>query len=185
MKPARDWSPFRVVPQGEHAEAPRSIHTREGVADRLRAAAFAEIQARDAFLWAAEHLKDAPQGLQIAWKDLAAAEDKHLRWLMGRLSELGFEPSDRGVSDQLWHSLTGCKTAEEFSLFMATAEDRGRRAGERFYQQLKDRDSTSAEIFGKIAEEEVEHIRLAETFFGFKPGQVEERANSRPEGRTR
>ena len=36
-------------------EAPRSIDSLEGVGDRLRAAAFAEIQARDAFLWAPEH----------------------------------------------------------------------------------------------------------------------------------
>ena len=118
-------------------------------------------------------------------RELAAAEDRHLGWLMKRLTELGFEPSDRGVSDQLWHSLTRCATAEEFSLFMATAEDRGRRAGERFYEQLRERDPVSAEIFRKIAEEEIEHIRLAQTFFGFRPGQVEDRANSRPEGRTR
>jgi uncharacterized ferritin-like protein (DUF455 family) len=185
MTPARDWTPFRVVPAGDHAEAPRSIHTREGVGDRLRAAAFAEIQARDAFLWATEHLADAPENLRNAWKSLAVEENKHLGWLMKRLAELGFEPGQRGVSDQLWHSLTRCKTAEEFTLFMATAEDRGRRAGERFFGELRERDPTSAEIFRKIAEEEVEHIRLAEAFFGFKPGQVEDRANSRPEGRTR
>ena len=74
--PARDWSPFRVVASGAHADAPRSIHTIEGVGDRLRAAGFAEIQARDAFLWAAEHLTDAPVGLQAAWRELAAAEDQ-------------------------------------------------------------------------------------------------------------
>jgi uncharacterized ferritin-like protein (DUF455 family) len=185
MSDHRNWSPFHVVPTGEHAEAPRSIHTREGIGDRLRAAAFAEVQARDAFLWAAENLSDAPKSLQIAWKGLALAEDRHLDWLMKRLAELGFGAGDRGVSDQLWHSLTRCTSAEEFSLFMATAEDRGRRAGERFFEQLRERDPTSAEIFRKIAEEEVEHIRLAETFYGFKPGQVEDRANSRPEGRTR
>ena len=182
---SRDWSPFRVVPAGSHADAPRSIHTSEGVGDRLRAAGFAEVQARDAFLWAAEHLTDAPAGLQTAWRELAAAEDRHLGWLMKRLAELGFAPADRAVSDQLWHSLTRCATAEEFSLYMATAEDRGRRAGERFYEQLRERDPVSAEIFRKIAEEEIEHIRLAQTFFGFRPGQVEDRANSRPEGRTR
>ncbi|MBU6374869.1 MAG: DUF455 family protein [Bdellovibrionales bacterium] len=182
--PTRDWAPFRLVEPGAHAEAPRSIHTKEGIGDRLRAAGFAELQAREAFLWAAETFRDASEELRMAWKTLAAAEDLHLSWLMARLGELGFFPQDRGVSDQLWASLTACSSAEEFSLFMATAEDRGRRAGERFYQDLRDRDPVSAEIFRRIAEEEVEHIRLAETFFGFKPGQVETRSSSRPGGRT-
>lgn len=182
--PTRDWSPFRVVPDGQHADAPRSIHTAEGIGDRLRAAAFAEVQAREAFLWAASTFIDAPSSLITAWKGLAMAEDRHLDWLLKRLSELGFAIDGRGVSQQLWVSLTQCRTSQEFALFMATAEDRGRRAGERFHQQLKDRDPVSAEIFRRIAEEEVEHIRLAETHFGFRPGEVEEKANPRPERRT-
>ncbi|NDD91310.1 DUF455 family protein, partial [bacterium] len=132
----------------------------------------------------AETFLDASEELRTAWKKLASAEDLHLSWLMTRLADLGFSAEDRKVSDQLWVSLTACPSAEEFSLFMATAEDRGRRAGERFYQELRERDPVSAEIFRKIAEEEVEHIRLAETFFGFRPGQVESRSNSRPGGRT-
>ena len=31
----RDWSPFRLADPGAHAEAPRSIHNKEGVGDRL------------------------------------------------------------------------------------------------------------------------------------------------------
>jgi uncharacterized ferritin-like protein (DUF455 family) len=138
------------------------------VADRLRAAAFAEVQARDAFLWAAATFTDAPSSLITAWRGLALAEGRHLEWLLRRLRDLGFSPQDRGVSDQLWHSLVQCQTAEEFSMYMASAEERGRRAGERFHAQLQERDPISAEIFRKIAEEEVEHIRLAETFFGFR-----------------
>ena len=41
---------------------------------------------------------------------------------------------------------------------MASAEDRGRRAGERFFEMMKDTDPISAEIFRKIAEEEVERF---------------------------
>jgi len=160
-----DWAAFRLAEPGQHADAPRSIHTREGVGDRLRAAAFAEIQARDAFLWAASTFTDAPEGLRVDWRGLASAEERHLQWLLRRLTELGFAPEDRKVSDQLWYSLTSCKTAENFAHFMATAEDRGRRAGERFFEQLRDRDPVSAEIFRKIAEEEIEHIRLAERYY--------------------
>ncbi len=176
MELPRSWSPFTVVPRGEHAPAPRSIHTPDGVCDRLRAAAFAEIQAREAFLWAAETFHDAPPALAAAWRALAAEEDKHLGWLLTRLAALGQTPGDRGVSDQLWVSLTACTSAREFALYMATAEDRGRRAGERFCEQLARQDAESARIFGQIAREEVEHIRLAETHFGFLPGQVEVRA---------
>jgi len=172
----RDWSPFRLADPGAHAEAPRSIHNKEGVGDRLRAAAFAEIQAREAFLWAAETFTDASTSLRVAWRGLALAEDRHLSWLLKRLEELGFKPDDRKVSDQLWVSLTSCTSAEQFAVFMATAEERGRRAGERFMAQLQDRDPISAQIFGKIAEEEIEHIQLAEKYFP--------KSNSWPEGRT-
>ncbi len=44
---------------------------------------------------------------------------------------------------------------------MASAEERGRRAGERFHQALLKKDPITAGIFGKIAEEEVSHIELA------------------------
>jgi uncharacterized ferritin-like protein (DUF455 family) len=161
-----NWEPFVLAPQGAHAEAPRSISTPEGVGDRLRAAAFAEIQAREAFLWAADSLKDAPEELRRAWRGLASAEQKHLDWLLGRMRELGIEIGGRKVSDHLWHSLTSCKTAREFALFMANAEERGRRAGERFHETLRDTDPLTAEIFGKIAEEEVAHIALAADYFG-------------------
>ncbi len=167
-----NWSPFRVVPRPQHADAPRSITTVDGVCDRLRAAAFAEIQAREAFLWAAQTFNDAPPGLTEAWRALAREEDKHLGWLLGRLTELGRTPEDRSVSDQLWASLTACKNAKEFALYMASAEDRGRRAGERFCAQLTHQDPESARIFGTIAHEEIAHIRLAERFFGFSPEAV-------------
>ncbi len=160
-----DWGPFRLVPRGQHAEPPRSIRTREGVADRLRAAAFAEIQARDGFRWAAEQFQDAPEALRSAWIGLSKEEEKHLGWLLARLEALGFGISDRAVSDHLWHSFLACKTAEEFARFMANAEERGRVAGERFESDLRESDPESARIFGTIALEERSHIELARKFF--------------------
>ncbi len=159
------WSPFIPCAPDQRPKSPRSLCSREGVGDRLRAAAFAEIQARDAFLWAADHYADAPEGLPRAWRALAREEDKHLGWLMGRMAELDVDPGGRQVSDQLWRSLMACATARDFAQWMAGAEERGRRAGERFCRELGRTDPISAEIFGRIAAEEVAHIRLAERYF--------------------
>ncbi len=161
-----NWAPFKVAPQGQWADPPRSLDTLEGVGDRLRAAAFAEIQAREAFLWAAARF-DEPEfeELRAAWVRLARAEDRHLGWLIERMKALKIEVAERQVSDQLWHSLVGCSSAERFAHFMANAEERGRKAGERFHQALLQRDPETARIFGQIAFEEREHIALAERFF--------------------
>jgi uncharacterized ferritin-like protein (DUF455 family) len=160
-----NWEPFHVAPTGSKPEAPRPLDTFEGIGDRLRVAAFAELQAREAFLWAAENFGDAPDSLKRAWTALAQAEQRHLDWLLNRMSELKIEIQERRVSDQLWHSLISCKTTREFALYMASAEERGRVAGVRFHQALSATDPITAEIFGKIAEEEVAHIALAEKYF--------------------
>jgi hypothetical protein len=81
------------------------------------------------------------------------------------MNELKIDIQARKVSDQLWVSLTSCKTAREFALYMASAEERGRKAGVRFHQALLKKDPVTAEIFGTIAKEEVAHIALAEKFF--------------------
>lgn len=167
-----NWEPFSITPTGQRPPPPRALSTRDGVGDRLRAAAFAEIQARDAFLWASERFSDASEDLKQAWRILARAEQKHLDWLLDRMRELGFAVKERAVSDHLWQSFQACETAEAFALFMANAEERGRRAGERFYRELVGSDPITAEIFGKIAEEEITHIELARKFFPeSQPGQ--------------
>jgi uncharacterized ferritin-like protein (DUF455 family) len=160
------WSPFDVLPPGARTATPRGLSTVEGVGDRLRAAAFAELQAREAFLWGAERLPDAPDRLRATWRSLADAEDRHLGWLLARMAELGVDPAGRPVSDALWRSLTGCVDARSFAVWMADAEERGRRAGERFGRVLAEHDAASAAIFAKIAEEEVAHIAVAARFFG-------------------
>ncbi len=160
-----NWAPFALAEPGKHGEAPRSISALEGIGDRLRAAAFAEFQAREAFLWAADKFEDAPPGLREAWRALAAEEEKHMGWLLARMKILGISLTDRKVSDHLWVSLISCSTAREFAVYMANAEERGKLAGERFYESLRDRDPVTGEIFRKIAEEETSHIQLARKYY--------------------
>ena len=168
--PTPDWGLFQLISRGEHAPAPRSMDSKEGVLDRLRAVAFAELQAKEAFLWAASHFAgQAPDACLRAWHGLGLAEERHYGWLVTRLEELGGKLDERPVSDQLWVSLRTCTQADEFAHKMAGAEDRGRRAGERFVEGMKKHDPISAEIFRKIAEEEVEHIRLATRYFPASP----------------
>lgn len=136
-----------------------------GVRDRLRTAAFAEIQAREAFLWAADRFEDVPLELREAWRELADQEDKHLGWLLKRLAELGGSPDEAPVSTRLWQSLRACVSGREFAVLIAKAEERGRAAGDSFRRTLAGRDAESARVFGAIADEEVEHIALAKRYF--------------------
>jgi hypothetical protein len=105
---------------------------------------------------------------------LALAEDRQYGWLMKRMDELGVQPKERKVSTMLWESFMKCQSAKEFALYMANAEERGRIAGERFRLGMKSVDPVTAEIFGKIAEEEVEHIRLAHRYYPSEDNDHEE-----------
>ncbi|MDE2290499.1 MAG: hypothetical protein KGL53_00340, partial [Elusimicrobia bacterium] len=58
-------------------------------------------------------------------------------------------------------ALAACRGAEEFELLIAKAEERGRQAGERFRRAMAVADPESAEVFGRIADEEVAHVALA------------------------
>jgi uncharacterized ferritin-like protein (DUF455 family) len=159
-----NWAPFAVCEPDAFAAAPRGINTAEGLGDRLRVAAFAELQAREAFRWAADTLLDASIPQRAAWRRIADDEHRHLEMLLGRMAELGVKPDARLVSDRLWRSLRACKTMKEFVAFMKTAEERGRAAEESFRRQFADRDPITAAIFGKIADDEAEHIALAASF---------------------
>lgn len=159
------WKPFLICPPDIRPEPPRSLRTPGGAADRMRTAAFAELQAREAFLWAAERYQEAAPALREAWRGLAQAEDRHLKWILRRMSELGLDPQAKPVSLRLWRSLTSCPTARDFALFMAGAEQRGMEAGLLFERSLRDSDRASAEMFGTIASEEAAHIALARKFF--------------------
>lgn len=181
--PAPNWSPFRKMENPGQLRAPRALGSPEGLGDRLRAAAWAEIQAREGFLWAKATFADAPLDLRTAWGMLAKAEDKHLNWLLTRMQELKIDVTEVEVDDSLWRSYLSCTSAREFSFFMANAEERGRKAGERFAEALSARDPVTAQIFGQIAKEEIEHIELCTRFFpDYQPNA---RPNSRPSGANR
>lgn len=160
---------FELAPGEEWGESPRSIKTLEGLGDRMRSAAFAEVQARDAFQWASEHFEDAPLSLRRAWAALVIAEQRHLDWLLVRMKELGIDLKERKVSDHLWRSLIACTSARQFAIYIANAEERGRKAAVRFHRELEKRDPITAEIFKNIAEEEVSHIALATKYYPETP----------------
>ncbi len=157
-----DWAPFRPCASGEKAPYPRSLQTPEGLGDRLRFVAFAEKQAMEAFRLAAHLFPDSSPLQRESWLRLSDEELKHLSWLLKRMEELGVDPGERPQSLALWNSFDRCETADQFAVFMSNAEERGRIAGEQFHETLKSTDPVTAEIFRKIAEEEVEHIRIAE-----------------------
>jgi rubrerythrin len=155
-----DWKPFTVCEANEKAPYARSLSTPEGLGDRLRFVAFAEKQATHAFRIAAE-VYDVPEGVRKIWRTIANEEEKHLRWLLMRMDELNYKPDDRKQSLRLWDSFDRCETPEQFAVFMANAEERGRIAGDQFYQTLVKIDSQTARLFQQIVKEEIEHIRLA------------------------
>ena len=157
-----DWSPFSICPPGEKAPSLRSLGTKEGLADRLRIVAFAEKQATHAFSMAADIYEgEVSPAVQKIWRTIAGEEEKHLHWLLLRTEELGFDPKERPQSLALWNSFDHCITPQKFAEFMANAEERGRAAGEQFYETLLKVDLTTARLFKQIALEESEHIRLA------------------------
>lgn len=164
-----DFSPFEICPPGTRAPKPRPLDTLAGLGDRMRTAAFAEFQAVAAFRWAAGHFGDAPASLRAAWSSQVAEEARHYGMIRRRMEELGFGLTDRPVSTALWDSLQRCATAAEFCIRIAGAEERGRLAGERVSAHLAASDPETAAIFGEIAADEVAHVALADTYFGWKP----------------
>jgi rubrerythrin len=162
-KASIDWAPFRICEEGEKPPYPRSLSTPEGLGDRLRFVAFAELQAHHAFALAAESFESLPDQARKIWQTLAKEEKKHLNWLLERMTALGVTPQERPLSIALWNSFDRCETPRDFALFMANAEERGRVAGEKFYETLLKTDPVTAALFQKIAEEEQDHIRLAQS----------------------
>ena len=156
-----NWAPFDVCAPDAYPPAPRGVNTADGLGDRMRVAAFAELQAREAFRWAADVLPDAGGELRSAWRKIADDENRHLELLLGRMAELGVRPEARPVSNRLWLSLRACRSTREFVAYMKTAEERGRAAEESFRRQFAERDPVTAAIFGRIADDETEHIALA------------------------
>jgi len=164
-----DFRPFIICEPGQRAAKPRPMHTPEGLGDRMRTAAFAELQAIAAFRWAAEHFQDVPQTLRDDWAAQVADETRHYEMICRRMEELGFEITGRPVSTALWVSLKGCVTGEEFCVKIAAAEERGRQAGVRLVRHLENSDPVTAAVFREIAADEVAHVALAATYFDWTP----------------
>jgi len=157
-----DWSPFAVCGPDDYPPAPRGMGTPHGLGDRLRVAAFAERQAREAFAWAADVIPDASPELRAAWRTMSREEGVHLDLLLGRMAELGVAVDERPVSDRLWRWLRASRTTAEFAKRMREAEARGKAAEESFRRSLADRDPVTAAIFGRIADDEAAHLAMAD-----------------------
>ena len=143
--------------------------TSEGVGDRMRSAAFAELQAIAAFLWAADHFQDAPRELRDSWRNQAADETRHYNMIIKRMEKLGHGVTDRSVSTALWASLAACTSGREFCIKIAAAEERGRLAGIKLVEHLENTDPGTAAVFREIAADEVAHVALAATWFDWTP----------------
>lgn len=164
-----DTGPFHVCAPDARAPRPRGISTPEGLGDRLRTAAFAELQAIHAFRWAADRFDDAPDDLRAAWRAQIPDEELHYELIVKRMGELGIDPAERPVSLWLWRSLEACADGREFCIAIAAAEERGRQAGERLCAHLATSDPETAAVFRRIVDDEVAHVALAETFYGWTP----------------
>jgi len=176
-----NWAPFKTCIGEERAPYPRSLQTPEGLGDRLRFVAFAEKQATHAFKAAADIFTEVPEAARELWRKLAQEESKHLQWLLWRMEELGVSVDERPQSLALWRSFDRCESADDFAKFMANAEDRGRIAGEQFFETLISLDPKTAKIFYQIALEEREHIRLAKSIIDLN-FQIPAHFDSRVEG---
>lgn len=154
------WQPFKTTQ--EKPDVVRALGAPGGVADRLRLVAFAELQARDTFLWGAKHFADsAPAAWTDAWIRFAEVENKHAQMLLTRMEELGVHAGERTVSDRLSQLCFAAKDPLLFLFLISSAEERGMEAGNLLGKQMRDVDATSAAIFQQIAEEEVEHVDMA------------------------
>lgn len=155
------WSPYTIgIPPKI-----RSMHSPEGLGDRLRLVAFAERQAFHAFTDAVRRFHDADPKLIEAWQWVALEESKHESWLLKRLHDLGQDVTAVPVSLNLYHSLIKCQSAKEFAFYISDAEERGRVGAEKFAETLAIKDPETASIFHRIAMEEREHIALVQRFF--------------------
>lgn len=167
--PQLDPGPFTLCEPGARPPKPRRLVSPEGLGDRLRTAAFAEWQAIAAFGWAAKRFTEVPEELRHDWMGQVADEARHYNLIRRRMEELGVELSGRPVSGALWASLMECQTGREFCLRIVSAEERGRQAAVNICEFLAEKDPQTAAIFKEIAADEVAHVSLAATYFGWTP----------------
>jgi uncharacterized ferritin-like protein (DUF455 family) len=173
------YQPFSLDVQ--RPAAIRKLQAVGGVEDRLRLVAFAELQARDLFLWGAEKFSAAPAEWRQAWISFAPVENRHAQMLLNRMVELGVSPGAKTVSQKLSELCRAAPTAEMFLFLLASAEERGMDAGFVLGQEMAAVDPISAALFQQIAEEEREHVEMAKiamSAFDITKLQAEARALS-------
>jgi uncharacterized ferritin-like protein (DUF455 family) len=91
IKQENQWQPFRLAERGD---AIRAMNGTDGVADRLRLVAFAELQARDAFRSGAARFEGAiPEELRQTWLRLCekATDPIVFLFLLSSAEERGME----------------------------------------------------------------------------------------------
>lgn len=155
---SNSWRGFAVAPK---ADPIRVISSGEGIADRLRVVAFAELQARDAFNWGADHFESAPEEWRANWREFALVENRHAQMLLDRMGELGIDPAARKVTDKLTRTCRAATDPLLFLFLLSGAEERGMEAGFVLGREMQPHDAKSAAIFQQIAEEEVLHVDTA------------------------
>lgn len=167
--PVMDWTPFTICAPGERPPRPRAFRLSEGLGDRMRTAAFAELQAVRAFTWAVERFDDVPPGLLAAWRRQIPEEQQHMTLILDRMAELGVAVDEVPVAPRIWESIEDCTSGEQFCVYMASAEERGRRAGLLLIRALEGTDPETARVFQQIVDDERAHVALADTYFGWRP----------------
>jgi uncharacterized ferritin-like protein (DUF455 family) len=163
------WEPFVLSSPEQKLPFPQPMSHRDGLGDRLRIAAFAELQAVRAFGWASEHFKDVPISLIEGWERQIPEEKLHFRLIMERMSNLGVRPEKKPVSAKLSETLFTCETGEKFAIEIATAEHKGRLAALKMADYLQDRDPVTTRVFLRIARDEMSHVQLVMDHFDWKP----------------
>jgi uncharacterized ferritin-like protein (DUF455 family) len=170
------YAPFR--PTSGKPDGVRPLAAAGGVEDRLRLVAFAELQARDLFRYGAEAFATrAPPSWIADWLRFAEVEDRHAQMLLSRLAALGLEPGARTVSDKLSRLCRATDDPVLFLFLLSSAEERGMEAGFVLGEQMGRVDPESAEVFARIAREEVEHVDAARNALApYAPVGLQERA---------
>lgn len=170
------FKPFRTTK--EKPDPVRPLSGPEGVADRLRLVAFAELQARDIFLYGIDRFAgEAHENWLDAWKRFAAVEDRHAQILLTRMEELKIEIPARAVSDKLTRLCRRAENPVDFLFLLSSAEERGMEAGFILGKEMLERDPMSAALFKQIADEEVEHVAMArEALSAYDLGTLKEKA---------
>src|ERR1700722_10346674 len=88
------YAPFRLA-EGK-PDAIRGLTAPEGVADRLRLVAFAELQARDLFRYGALRFAGlVPESWSSDWLRFSIVEERHAQLLLDRMEALGLSISER------------------------------------------------------------------------------------------